>query len=60
MWSRINVWLVVATCGMGIPTAGVGQERVRVTLPGEAVVGVGTRTMPNGNTGFVLGAKLQF
>ena len=47
MWSRMNAWLVVATCGMGMPTAGVGQERVRVTLPGEAVVGVVTRMNPD-------------
>ena len=47
MWNRINVCLVAAACGMSLPTAGLGQERVRVTLPGEEVVGVITRMNPD-------------
>ena len=47
MWNRINVWLVAAACGMSMPAAGLGQERVRVTLPGETVVGVVTRMSPD-------------
>lgn len=48
-WVRraIDVGLIAATCCMSMPTAGFGQERVRVTLPGETIVGVVTQLSPD-------------
>lgn len=42
----IDVGLIAATCCIFMPTSGFGQERVRVTLPGETVVGVVTQLNP--------------
>ncbi|MDE2873496.1 MAG: hypothetical protein OXQ94_17615 [Gemmatimonadota bacterium] len=46
VWRAINVGLVAAACGISTPAIGFGQERVRVTLPGETIVGVVTRMSP--------------
>ena len=43
----IDVGLIAATCCMSMPTAGFGQERVRVTLPGETIVGVVKQLSPD-------------
>ena len=43
----IHGLLVVAACGMATPAAGLAQERVRVTLPEEMVVGVVSQMSPD-------------
>lgn len=47
MWRAINAGLVAVACGISTPATGLGQERVRVTLPGETIVGVVTQMSPD-------------
>lgn len=46
VWRAINVGLVAAAYGISTPAIGFGQERVRVTLPEETIVGVVTKMSP--------------
>lgn len=47
MWNPVNAKLIVAACGMAMPTAALAQERVRVTLPEETIVGVVAKMSPD-------------
>ena len=46
MKKAVNVWCIAITCGMSIPADGFAQERVRLTLPSDTIIGVVTRMSP--------------